>query len=180
MTRISVSRTSVTEPPDARPAADAPYASALSWELVRLSRTTQAIRIALATHDEDGVEWSTYVLLFQLVRRGPQRSSALAGNVCVDPSTISRQVAQLVKLGLVERRADPDDGRATLLVATTEGERVHAGVKFRRERAIARLVEHWAPDDVDTLTTLLLRLNDDFDTNRTMVVDAITQTGEPS
>ena len=68
----------------------------------------------------DGVEWAAYGLLFQLVNDGPRRSSALAETACVDPSTVSRQVAQLVKAGLVERQSDPEDGRASLLVATEQ------------------------------------------------------------
>ena len=41
--------------------------------------------------------------------------------LCADPSTVSRQVASLVKAGLVERQADPDDGRASILVPTELG-----------------------------------------------------------
>ena len=51
---------------------------------------------------------------------GPHRSNALAEAVHSDPSTVSRQIAALVKVGYVERRPDPADGRACLLAATDE------------------------------------------------------------
>ena len=53
-----------------------------------------------------------HFLLVHLVKGGPQRSGALAEAVHSDPSTISRQVAHLVRLGLVERTADPEDREA--------------------------------------------------------------------
>ena len=43
---------------------------------------------------------------------------ALAAAVHSDPSTVSRQVAALVRAGLIERQADPEDGRASVLVPT--------------------------------------------------------------
>src|SRR6058998_3946011 len=68
-----------------------------------------------------GIEWASFALLAHLVTGGPRRSSALAELVFTDPSTVSRQVGQLVKDGYVERRADPDDGRVSVLAATDEG-----------------------------------------------------------
>ena len=90
-------------------------AARLSQEVTRLVRASHALKAQLHARHSDGIEWSGYLLLFHLCKDGPQRTSALAATACVDPSTISRQVAQLVDSGLVERRADPHDGRATLL-----------------------------------------------------------------
>ena len=54
------------------------------------------------------------------------RAGALAECMQSDPSTVSRQVAALVKDGLLERRADPADGRASLLVLTEKADAVLA------------------------------------------------------
>src|ERR1700733_2841356 len=62
------------------------------------------------------VERAAQVLLRSLEQNGPMRASGLAASVGSDPSTISRQIAALVKDGLIERRADQADGRACLLV----------------------------------------------------------------
>jgi DNA-binding MarR family transcriptional regulator len=138
-----------------------------------LVRASHALRSQLHAGHRDGLEWAGYQLLFQLAKDGPQRSSALAASACVDPSTVSRQVGQLVSLGLVERRADPDDGRASLLAATAEGEARYRAVHDRRDQAIGRLLAGWPEDDVRTLSTLLHRLNDDLLEHRGSVLEAL-------
>src|SRR4051794_13995999 len=59
-----------------------------------------------------------------LERDGDQRCSALAAQAGVDVSVASRQLATLERSGLVERRPDPQDGRASLLRLTPH--RAHA------------------------------------------------------
>ena len=54
-----------------------------------------------------GIDRSAIMLLKTLAMHGPRRSSELATAVHSDPSTVSRQVAGLVRDGLVERQADP-------------------------------------------------------------------------
>lgn len=133
-------------------------ATGLSQHLLVLSRSMQSIKTAAAANTDEGVSMSTYVLLFHLLARGPLRPKALAESVGVDPSTISRQVDQLVRLGHVARTADPDDGRATLLVPTDQGRATHARMREQRDRLFAGLLAHWDDDDVATLTALLGRL----------------------
>jgi DNA-binding MarR family transcriptional regulator len=152
--------------------------SELSQEVVRLTRASNAVRAHLAATGGQGVEWSTYLLLFHLLREGPLRSSALAEAVHVDPSTVSRQVAQLVKAGLAERRADPGDGRACLLVPTEKGQRLSAALKARRDEAFARVLTDWSTEDVRLLTGLLGRLNDSLTAHRAHLLEALTA-GEP-
>jgi DNA-binding MarR family transcriptional regulator len=95
--------------------------------------------------------------------------------VCVDPSTVSRQIADLVDLGLVERRADPRDGRATLLAATGAGEERHQLVHERRDHALAVMLADWSGSDVAALADLLRRLNDTFVDHRASLFEAIAQ-----
>lgn len=149
---------------------------ALSLEVVRLVRSSHALRQQIFDRGGEGLEWAGYSLLMYLCKEGPQRSSTLAAAACVDPSTVSRQVAQLVELDLVERRADPHDGRATLLAATDLGEARHQAVHERRNRAFTRLLADWPPDDVRRLADLLHRLNDSFAEHRSAVLEAISDT----
>jgi DNA-binding MarR family transcriptional regulator len=138
---------------------------ALSEQVLRIQRAFVGMRQQLAASGStsgDGVEWAAYRLLHQLVQDGPQRSSALAETACVDPSTVSRQVAQLVKAGLVERQSDPGDGRAALLVSTEAGRAAYAAKLELRQRMFTRVLEGWSADDVDALTALLARFNDSF------------------
>jgi DNA-binding MarR family transcriptional regulator len=104
-----------------------------------------------------GVDRSTIMLLKTLVHQGPSRSSALAAAIHSDPSTVSRQIAAMVRDGLVERRADPEDGRASVLAATETGIAVLEEQRERLGLALARVVQQWAPEDVDAFLGLLER-----------------------
>lgn len=165
--------------------ADQESVGSLGEQVIRLQRAFGSIRqqlVASGSTSGEGVEWAAYGLLFQLVNGGPRRSSALAETACVDPSTVSRQVAQLVKAGLVERQSDPEDGRASLLVATDRGRAAYATKQEHRQRMFAHLLEDWSTQDVDTLTALLTRFNDSFLEQRTSLTD-LTQhekTEEPA
>lgn len=108
------------------------------------------------------VDMAGYHVLAYLDVEGPQRAGDIATAFGSDPSTISRQVAALVRTGLVERRADPGDGRASLLAATDEGVRVIETERRRRARVIASVLGDWSPDDRAALTGLLTRFLDDY------------------
>ena len=101
-----------------------------------------------------------------LAKDGARRAGALAEAVHSDPSTVSRQVAHLVQLGLVERVADPADGRATLLVATDEGRRVFDENRRLRNRGIATLMSDWPDDDRQAFVQLLTRFTDSFESHK--------------
>ncbi|HEY0127069.1 MAG TPA: MarR family winged helix-turn-helix transcriptional regulator, partial [Blastococcus sp.] len=77
----------------------------------------------------------------------------------LDKSTVSRQVASLVDLGLVDRAADPVDGRAQVLRPSAEGSARLARIReVRRARWEADLGD-WPAADIATLGELLARLN---------------------
>jgi DNA-binding MarR family transcriptional regulator len=104
-----------------------------------------------------GIDRSAVILLKYLVAMGPSRSSALAAAVHSDPSTISRQVAALVRDGLVERRADQEDGRASLLAATPAGTALLEEQRRRMGISLARVVRDWASEDLDRFVELFER-----------------------
>src|SRR4051794_32094368 len=108
--------------------------------------------LADAEHD---VEWSAHVLLKCLATEGPLRASAIAEHLHSDPSTVSRQVAALVKDGLLERRADPADGRASILVLTPEADAVLAEHDRIRMEHFARVLDGWAETDLRHFATML-------------------------
>lgn len=61
-------------------------------------------------------------LLVALLRHGPQRISQLGDNVGISQGTASTLAEALVRDGLLERRTDPHDGRATQLALTGTGQ----------------------------------------------------------
>ena len=140
-----------------------PDVTAVADTFVKLMRTfvrTRSRLLAAAKHD---VEWSAHMLLRYLSMEGPMRSSVLAERVESDPSTVSRQVAALVRDGLVERRADPEDGRATLLVPTAKADTILREQNEIRLQHFGRMLAGWSADDLRTFAALLARFTKDYD-----------------
>ena len=67
---------------------------------------------------------------------GPLRAGDLVTRLGQDKSTVSRQVAKLVELGLVDRTADPVDGRAQVLAPSPEGSARLARIRAARRVAL--------------------------------------------
>jgi DNA-binding MarR family transcriptional regulator len=112
---------------------------------------------------KSGVDRSTIFLLKALAMHGPSRSSELATAVHSDPSTVSRQVATLVRDGLVERMADPEDGRASVLVPTERGLELLAEQRQRLGLALAQVVRKWEAEDVSHFLELFERFVSDHE-----------------
>ena len=145
------------------------FADRLGRQMVRLVRSITRAGAHFAAHEKAAVESAAYALLAQLILDGPRRTTALAEAMHSDPSTVSRQTATLVRLGLIERRPDPMDGRACLLAATTKGEEVFAEQRKRKREHLAVMLANWPAADLQRFTALLDRFNDDFETYRTQL-----------
>jgi DNA-binding MarR family transcriptional regulator len=128
--------------------------------LMRTFNRTRARILAAAAHD---VEWSTHVLLRCIRNDGPMRASSVAGHLQSDPSTVSRQVAALVKEGLLERRSDPDDGRASLLVLTSKADAVLAEHDRIRLEYFARMLDGWSDADLRRFAGMLSRFAEAYE-----------------
>ena len=116
-----------------------------------------------------GVDPSAYPVLFQLVE-SPKRTTELATCLHADTSTVSRQVTSLVDIGFVERTADPEDRRATILVATEAGLAAYDAMRASRERMLARILADWSDAEIKELVTVLARFNDDFEVARPAII----------
>ncbi|MCW0214187.1 MAG: MarR family transcriptional regulator [Pseudonocardia sp.] len=138
-------------------------AAELGTEMMRLVRLMDRVQAQYQAENPNAVERAAYLLLVHLVKDGPQRAGALAEAVHSDPSTVSRQVTQLVRLGYVARTADPADGRATVLSATDEGRRVFEENRRVRNERLADMLSAWEPADREALTRLMSRLTSDLE-----------------
>jgi DNA-binding MarR family transcriptional regulator len=141
-------------------------AERLAAQLFRLVRLVERHKEQAAARPGEHLERPVFGLLVQLVDHGPKRTTALAEAVYSDVSTVSRQVNHLVQLGLIERQADPVDGRASLLVATEKGRTCLAKARGQRNQRVASLVDGWPAQDVDQLAELLDRFNTALETQR--------------
>ena len=131
----------------------------LEREIGLLLRRSRAISARLARELHPDLDGAAYGLLALLRDAGPLRASALVARLGLDKSTVSRQVATLVDLGLVDRAPDPDDGRAQVLTPSAEGAARLARIRDARRARWEDDMADWPQDDIVALGELLGRLN---------------------
>ncbi len=102
---------------------------------------------------------SAYLLLGELMTRGPLGVAALAQTFLVDLSTASRQTATLEAKGLVRRLSDPDDGRISLLQITPLGRTRYQETRDARHALFDDILEGWSEEDRRQFGAYLARLN---------------------
>lgn len=131
----------------------------LEREIGLLLRRARAITTKLARELHPDLDGAAYGLLALLQDAGPLRASALVTRLGLDKSTVSRQIASLVDLGLVDRAPDPVDGRAQVLSPSAEGAARLARIRDVRRARWEEDLSDWPPEDVVALGDLLARLN---------------------
>lgn len=107
----------------------------------------------------DRIDRMALMVLGTLSFCGPSRLTAIAERTGFDPSTVSRQVADLEKAGLLSREPDPDDRRAILLQATPDGQKLMMRLSKGRRTRIERLLTDWTDEEIEIFGRLLGRLN---------------------
>ena len=130
----------------------------LADEIVRFIRMGTRFRGMLKTGDL-GAEFSALMLLFPLSEQGPMRITDLAEVKGADPSTVSRQAAQLVKAGLARREADPDDGRASRLAVTERGSDACRHLHHTRHALLSSVLSDWPQERIDLFVDLFAHFN---------------------
>ena len=140
-----------------------PGANAVATEITALTDLLARFKASVHNATDGDADWLGNRLLLTVLAHRPMRASELADHTRADPSTISRQVANLVREGLVERRADPRDGRAVLLHATEAGFELRRLQLASRDEHYARLLADWNLADQHTLAHLLARFSESFD-----------------
>jgi DNA-binding MarR family transcriptional regulator len=136
--------------------------AAVMSNVIDLVRTFAKTKVRMLQDAEHDVDRAAHLLLRSIGSNGAMRVSALAANVGSDVSTVSRQVSALVKEGLLERRADPDDSRASLLVPTSAGQAMIARLDEIRAAFFERVLADWSVDDLHQFAVSLERFGDSY------------------
>jgi len=131
----------------------------LEREIGLLLRRSRAISARLARELHPDLDGAAYGLLALLQDAGPLRATSLVTRLGLDKSTVSRQIASLVELGLVDRAPDPADGRAQVLTPSAEGSARLSRIREARRARWESDMADWPQDDVARLGELLGRLN---------------------
>lgn len=122
----------------------------------------RALRHLLGGGDETGLPPALLGVLHVLATVGQCRQAELAGNLCVSQSSLSRQIADLVDAGLVERQADPEDGRASLVRLSKSGTELLRSNRERRADRLRTLLGEWSEEEARDALTSLRRLKHTF------------------
>lgn len=109
--------------------------------------------------DSSGLDRAGFVLLSRINTDGPARLSRLAGDMCVDLSVISRQVAALEAAGLVKREHDPTDRRASVITVTDLGADFFNRKREHFRALLRSLLADWTPAERAEFARLMGRFN---------------------
>ncbi|MET1006475.1 MAG: MarR family transcriptional regulator [Propionibacteriaceae bacterium] len=134
----------------------------LFGSLSALLRTTRAI----AQRGRESGATSTSLGVLKTLQHGDLRPGDLATGLHVVPSVISRAVAPLEQEGLLERKVDPADARASLLGLTDLGrERVERVQRVFVDQ-LSQTLDGWTDDEAAQAAAVLFRLEQAFSSYR--------------
>jgi DNA-binding MarR family transcriptional regulator len=140
----------------AAPTDTAALAGRLRIGVTRLARR-------LRQEAEPDITPSMLVALSSVESQGPLTMRDLCAIERVQPPSMTRIVAALVDAGLVERRADPSDGRVVWIRVTGAGRRLLERARGRKEAYLAKALRDLEPEELETLERaagILERLTD--------------------
>lgn len=135
---------------------------AVESELGLLVRRSHALSRQLGRHVHPDLEPAASPLLARIAKTPDVRAFELAALFGVGRGTMSRQLARLDELGLIERRADPDDSRGQLIRLTELGARRSQDVRAAGRAFLRRALRSWSDEDAALLASQLARLNLDL------------------
>lgn len=128
-----------------------------AWKELRRGAAMGALRPAFfgdGTAELEPGQWDTLDLL---VRQPSWRMSELADGLRVDPSTATRAVQRLLKIGLAERSGCADDGRVVLVMATDQGRSRHEAIIANRTAIMQAVLAEFDDGELRQLANLLDR-----------------------
>jgi DNA-binding MarR family transcriptional regulator len=105
------------------------------------------------------LERAHYLVLRLIETDGPQPAAAIAHRLLLDDSTVTRQVAEMERLGLIERHPNPADRRSVIVVATRRGHDQSRRMHELRLKRIEAMVAAWPVRERAEFARALERVN---------------------
>lgn len=149
----------LTHTPDPGAHRDPAVLDSMQHQVAVFARRAEQTRLGGVGQARNSMDRAAYLLLNRLDQDGPTGVKALAANMGIDSSTVTRQVAPLVDSGLVTRASHPEDGRAVVLQLSARGVSRLEQVRASRRELMALLTDDWPQEDKETFCALLTRFN---------------------
>ena len=105
-----------------------------------VSRLRSRIRIEAGMRST-GIPISQLAVLARIIDEGPTTAAALAAGEHVTQQAIAQSLATLKERGLVEKQADPNDGRKSLVTATAAGRKLRETLTASREEWLTQAID---------------------------------------
>ncbi|UPK74447.1 MarR family winged helix-turn-helix transcriptional regulator [Nocardioidaceae bacterium SCSIO 66511] len=146
-----------TTVPNPAPESSVPAEPSSPPLLEAMTLFSRAMRASVRQFDrlETSLRRTDAALLRYLTTHGDSRAGDIALEYGIDASVVSRQVGCLVERGYVERRTDPADARASLLVITGSGREQLAEFDRAYSRFLADRFDDWSDDQIRTAAVVL-------------------------
>jgi DNA-binding MarR family transcriptional regulator len=129
-----------------------------AWKELRRGAAMASMRDRLFGAGLDSLEPGQFDTLEALVQRDAWRMSELADALRVDPSTATRAVQRLLRMGLAERQPYRGDGRVVMVSATSIGRTRYDSVARDRRAFMTEVLSTFDREERITLADLLDRL----------------------
>jgi DNA-binding MarR family transcriptional regulator len=125
--------------------------------MLALVRGIDRVHSSGSLSERSGVtlERGLHPVVMTIAKLEPVRTTDLAAALALKTSTISRHLARLEQLELVQRTDDPADARASLLTLTDAGHHTHAVLTGAWEEILAEQLERAGSGDAGTLARQL-------------------------
>ena len=134
-----------------------------SLNAVRLLQSADELRARLAGEFSSvhGISINEFFMLLHLKKAENTRLSRaeLAKRMHVSASTVTRMVAPMEKIGLVNRQIDERDARIAFVALTNAGDtKLEEALATFEKRAGYFFQDRWTEEELDQLSELLYRL----------------------
>lgn len=128
--------------------------------VLRASRALVAVAARSIADVDETVTLPQFRTLVALAARGPQNVGALAAELCVHSSTMTRMCDRLARRKLIERRPSTASRREVVVSLAPAGRDLLQAVTTARRRAIAEIVRGVPPDERGAMVEALQAFSD--------------------
>jgi len=136
------------------------YALEIEQGVAVLYRASKARVKRLVEHLDPDMQTAGYLVLRYVMANEPIRAGDVATGLSMDKSAVSRQLAALRESGLIASQPDPEDGRASLVVASAKANERLDEFRVELKADYQRMLAEWNAADIADFARLLKKFNE--------------------